>query len=126
MVADLLDVVRRRLPHVVEAWAPVGDDDAAPDELLGVWYWGPSPYAVAASATPGLLTLAPLGGAVRTSRLDLRGPAWVGRGGYFDGEPLVVRRDAAGAVTHLELASFVFTRQPYEPPGVIPGGVEPR
>ena len=33
-------------------------------------------------------------------------------------------RDAAGAVSHLDLASFRFTRLPYDPERDIPGGVD--
>jgi len=36
-----------------------------------------------------------------------------------------VERDAAGAVSHLDLGTFVFTRQPYDPAAPIPGGVDP-
>ena len=44
--------------------------------------------------------------------------------GYYAGEPLVVVRDADGAVSHLDLASFRFTRLPYDPERDIPGGVD--
>ena len=33
-------------------------------------------------------------------------------------------RDADGAVSHLDLASFRFTRLPYDPERDIPGGVD--
>jgi len=34
-------------------------------------------------------------------------------------------RDGGGAVTHLDLGSFVFTRAPYDPAAPVPGGVDP-
>ena len=40
------------------------------------------------------------------------------------GEPPRVVRDAHGAVSHLDLASFRFTREPYDPARDIPGGVD--
>jgi hypothetical protein len=45
--------------------------------------------------------------------------------GYYAGEKLSVVRDGSGAVSHLDLGSFVFTRQPYEPQAPVPGGVDP-
>jgi D-alanyl-D-alanine carboxypeptidase len=46
----------------------------------------------------------------------------VGTGGYQSGEELhVVRRDD-GSVSHLEAATFVLTRTPYDPEAPIPGG----
>jgi hypothetical protein len=45
--------------------------------------------------------------------------------GYFAGERLRVERDAAGAVSHLDLGTCVFTRQPYDPAVPVPGGVDP-
>ena len=44
--------------------------------------------------------------------------------GYYEGEPLVVVRDADGGVSHLDLASFRYTRVPYDPERDIPGGVD--
>jgi hypothetical protein len=48
----------------------------------------------------------------------------MGLDGYYAGEPLRVVRDAGGAVSHLDLASFRFTRLPYDPERDIPGGVD--
>jgi len=50
--------------------------------------------------------------------------SWVGLDGYYEGEPLVVLRDADGGVSHLDLASFRYTRVPYDPERDIPGGVD--
>jgi hypothetical protein len=122
LLDDLLDTVRERHPRIVDDWEPRTEGGPA-DELLGVWYWGPRPYTIAASAQPDVLTLEAVGAPGRGTRLDLRAERWVGWGGYFDGEPLAVRRALDGSVTHLELASFVFTREPYQPAAVIPGGV---
>ena len=53
-----------------------------------------------------------------------RRPAGGLEGGITTGEPLRVVRDAHGAVSHLDLASFRFTREPYDPARDIPGGVD--
>lgn len=50
---------------------------------------------------------------------------WEGLTGYFAGERLQVRRNAAGVVSHLDLGTFVFTRQSYDPAAPVPGGVDP-
>jgi hypothetical protein len=44
------------------------------------------------------------------------------RGGYFDGEAVAIRRHDDETVSHLDLASYVFTRGPCAPIDVIPGG----
>ena len=49
---------------------------------------------------------------------------WEGLDGYHTGEPLRVVRRADGAVSHLDLASFRFTRTPYDPEADVPGGVD--
>ncbi len=59
----------------------------------------------------GLLHLGPLPGrAGRASRFLRRDDgSWVGLDGYYAGETLRIADD------HLDLATFVFTRQPYDP-----------
>ena len=55
----------------------------------------------------------------------LRDGRIVGVAGYHHGETLhVVRRDD-GSVNHLECATFVYTREPYDPDVPIPGGHPP-
>ena len=51
---------------------------------------------------------------------------WIGLNGYFAGETLRFVRDDAGRVSHLDIGSFVFTRQPYDADAPIPGGVDPK
>jgi hypothetical protein len=119
---DLIDTIRRRRPRIVDEWEPRGSGERDVTELVGVWYWGPRPYTVATTQERDVLTLDAVGQPSRHTRLDLRGEQWIGRGGYFDGEPLTVRRRDDGTVSHLELASFVLSRQPYEPVDVIPSG----
>jgi len=50
------------------------------------------------------------------------GDHFVGTSGYLEGEALrVVRRDD-GSASHIEVATFVYTRTPYDPGAPIPGG----
>jgi len=47
----------------------------------------------------------------------------VGLDSYYAGEPLRVERTASGE-PYLDLASFRFTRRPYQPDADVPGGVD--
>lgn len=49
---------------------------------------------------------------------------WKGLDGYYAGETLKVVRRADGEVSHLDLGSFVYTREPYGPGDAVPGGVD--
>ena len=122
--ADLLAIVADREPALPATWVP-----AAPEpELLaltGPWYWGAAPVALRAHGTDEL-AVGGVGGGARGSRFH-RGPdgTWVGLDGYYAGETLRVLRGPDGAVTHLDIGSFVLTREPYAPAGVVPGDVDP-
>lgn len=115
--AALLAEVREREPRVVDAWVPSAPP--VPLDALGPWFWGPMPYVLRA-VPGGLLHLGGLGRPGRTSRFR-PGPdgTWVGLDGYFAGETLRLAGD------HLDLATFVFTRTPYDPAAPVPGGVDP-
>jgi hypothetical protein len=64
-------------------------------------------------------------GAGRASRFrPLAEDTWLGLDGYYAGETLKVGRDADGTPRHLDLATFIFTRIPYDPAAPIPGGVD--
>ena len=64
-------------------------------------------------------------GQARGSRFAPTGDdEWVGLDGYYTGEPLRVVRRPDGTPSHLDLASFRFTRTPYDPDADVPGGVD--
>jgi CubicO group peptidase (beta-lactamase class C family) len=126
LAVGLIDAVDTAEPPLPAEWVPAGPAGREPLELTGVWYWGPAPYAVSLRPDGGLL-LAPVGRFGRASRLrrNPTGGTWTGVDGYFAGETLTPHRRADGGLSHLELASFVFTRAPYAPAGPVPGGVDP-
>jgi hypothetical protein len=71
-----------------------------------------------------MLHLLGLQGAGRESRFRRTGSGWLGLDGYHAGETLrPVVRD--GSVVALDLGSFIYSRQPYDPAAPIPGGVDP-
>ncbi len=123
---DLLSVLREQEPPAVAPWAPspVGKEIL---ELVGPWYWGPSPLVLRAQAD-GALSLEPLDKSVRarSSRFRPLGDGtWAGLDGYYAGETLRVVRRPDRSISHLDLASFVLTRTPYDPEADVPGGVDP-
>ncbi|GAA1433818.1 serine hydrolase domain-containing protein [Microlunatus lacustris] len=125
LTADLLATMAEREPALPRTWVPA----AVPDELLevtGTWYWGPAGFTLSVEGVDRL-RLRPLAGGSRSSRFR-PGPdgTWTGCDAYYAGERLRVVRGADGRVSHLDLATFVLTRQPYAPAEVIPGGLDDR
>ncbi len=122
LVGDLLDLLAAHEPAVGGTWQPrAADVDLA---LLGAWYWGPAPYVLRLQGD-GLLHLGALTHAGqparpgRASRFRRRDDGrWVGLDGYFAGEVMAVSPDL------LVLATFVFTRTPYDPSQPVPGGTD--
>jgi CubicO group peptidase (beta-lactamase class C family) len=125
LIEDLVEIVTKAEPAVPDAWAPLPAVDAGLLALTGPWYWGATPFALKLLDDRGL-ELVTLGSRGRESRFAPLGEGtWTGEDGYYRGETLTVVRDAGGEVTHLDLGSFVLTRQPYAPAEVVPGGVDP-
>ncbi|MFW6600079.1 serine hydrolase domain-containing protein [Propionibacteriaceae bacterium Y2011] len=120
VAAELLDAVVDREPPPVEPWHAAGEPALL--ELVGTWHWGP---AVTTGTVVGEHFVLGTLGQGRGSRFRRVGAdAWVGLDGYHVGEPLRVVRCADGTVSHLDLASFRFTRTPYDPAADVPGGVD--
>ncbi|MFI6106193.1 serine hydrolase domain-containing protein [Streptomyces sp. NPDC051310] len=124
VAADLIRIVAEAEPRIPAPWRPLPEVDPALLALTGPWYWGTYAYGLALVADSGV-ELRPLRGPGRASRFRAGGDGtWTGLDGYFAGETLrVVRRDD-GSVSHLDLGSFVFTREPYAPGDAVPGGVD--
>jgi hypothetical protein len=131
--ADLSRILAEREPLPVTTWVPANppvDTFAA----LGRWFWGTSAFTLRAKGSAELsLEPEPAGG--RSARFVRNAEGdWVGQDGYFHGETLRIRggpdgaADAAGSAppVALDLASFVFTRTPYDPQADVPGGLDPQ
>jgi D-alanyl-D-alanine carboxypeptidase len=118
LARDLLERLEDCEPTLAPPWVPTS---AVPDvvaDALGVWHWGNTAYVAALHGQD--LTMSRDG--VVMHRFEVRGERVVGTVGYHAGETLhVVRRDD-GSVSHLECATFVYTRTPYDPAAPIPGG----
>ncbi len=118
LAAALLDDLEQSEPTVVPAWTATS---SVPDELadaLGVWHWGNTPFVFAMA---GDELVASKDGAEKYRFAVVDGRV-VGTSGYHAGEPLHVVRRPDGAVSHLDIATFIYTRTPYDPDAPIPGG----
>ncbi|CCK28937.1 beta-lactamase [Streptomyces davaonensis JCM 4913] len=124
VAADLVRIVAEAEPRIPEPWRPMAEVDPGVLELAGQWYWGTHAFALRVTAD-GLVSLEPLSGKGRRSRFRANGDGtWTGLEGYYAGEPLRAVRRPDGGVSHLDLGSFVFTRQPYDEGAPVPGGVD--
>jgi hypothetical protein len=125
VAADLVGIVAEAEPRIPEPWRPLPDVDQAVLELAGQWYWGTQGFVLRLTADGGV-SLEPLSGVGRRSRLRSNGDGtWTGLDGYYAGELLKAVRRPDGSVSHLDLGSFVFTREPYDEGAPVPGGVDP-
>jgi D-alanyl-D-alanine carboxypeptidase len=116
LARDLLEELEVREPTLPAAWRATAAVPAALDGVLGVWHWGNTAYVVGLDS--GQLVMTQNGSVAH--RFEFRDDRLVGTSGYHAGETLhVVRRDD-GAVSHLECATFIYTRTPYDPAAPIP------
>jgi CubicO group peptidase (beta-lactamase class C family) len=125
IAADLVRIVAEHEPRLPARWKPLPEVDQALLELTGPWYWGPRAYVLRLLADRAL-ELSPVGGRGRASRFRAEPDGtWTGLDGYYLGETLRVIRGAGGAADHLDLGTFVFTRQPYDPGGPLAARPDP-
>ena len=92
-------------------------------EVLGVWFWGNTGLGL--EWRDDELQVRDLRSGTLEERFRIDGDGFVGVDGYHRGERLRVHRRADGAPGHLEVATFVWTRVPYDPQAPIPGGPAP-
>lgn len=124
VTADLLRIVAENEPRLPDPWRPLPAVDPGLLALTGPWYWGPRSLVlrIAARGDLELVAQADPGHPVRF-RAEADG-TWTGMGGYYLGETLRIVHDDAGEVSHLDIGSFVLTREPYPVDGPVPGGVD--
>jgi D-alanyl-D-alanine carboxypeptidase len=108
LCSELLDVLEESEPTVGPAWRPEAGVPVEYAELLGTWHWGRTPMVF--SHDDGTLVVR-VHGEVEHTFTVMDGRV-IGVSGYHAGEPVVVVRDDNGSVDHLELSTFVLTREP--------------
>lgn len=123
---DMLKLVDDYEPALPAEWRPLREVSEELLALTGQWYWGPTVFVLRLMAG-GWIDLRPASGNGRGSRFRPTGEGtWIGLDGYYAGETLRLHHHEDGAVSHLDLATFIFTRTPYDPKAPIPGGVDTR
>lgn len=110
----LTEVLDREPPSRPPAWRPAADPPPEVAQLCGRWWWMGREYTAGWDAEASELVVAPLAvpGIVPWRFVAEGTDCWRGRSGMNEGEVLQVRRTPEGAVTALDIATFVFTRQP--------------
>ncbi|MHB2023930.1 MAG: serine hydrolase domain-containing protein [Mycobacteriales bacterium] len=108
-------------------WAPPRHASPSTDprvlDLLGTWYWGPGQFRINVTAD-GCLDLRGIPAGRHGSFRPRGDGSYVGEWGYFAGETLQPCWRSDGSLSHLDIASFIFTRSPYDRSAGIPGGVD--
>ena len=104
----------------LEEWVPTEVVPAGVRDLLGLWFWGNS--AVEVRWHNEQLHLRSAARHRLTDVFELGESGIVGTWGYHRGERLRVHRRRDRTVSHLECATFVYTRTPYDPSVPVPGG----
>lgn len=116
--AALLEELEQWEPAMPVAWMP---NETVPPEfadVLGLWHWGARPIVFACEG--GDLVARNRG--VEAWRFGVDAGRIVGTRGYHSGETLHVVRRSDGVVSHLDVGTFILTREPYEAGTPIPGG----
>ena len=121
---QLLQILERHEPTIPAPWRAASSVPAGIVDLLGPWYWGANPHLMRLQAN-GTLRLDTTSGRGRSATFRATDHGWVGLDEYFEGEALVPVRRPDGSISHLDIGTFVFTREPYGPDAPIPGGVDP-
>lgn len=109
LVAAVLDGEPEPAPA---AWRPAPEPPAEVVELCGHWWWMGIGFEASWDAVRGELVLASLRPPRETWKFVRDGGRWRGRDGSIAGEFLTPLRDETGAVTALDIATYVLTRSP--------------
>jgi CubicO group peptidase (beta-lactamase class C family) len=110
----LLSAVLDREPVAVAPWRPGAAPPPEIEPLTGRWWWMGKEFEAAWDAGSRELVIYPVADPVARWRFTPEGTdRWRGRSGMNDGEILTVRRGQRGAVVALDIATFVFTRDPW-------------
>lgn len=118
LVIGLMEELEACEPTLPEPWRPTTEVPAELRGVPGVWHWGNTAIVF---SMEGRRLVARKDGRLLYA-FEVRDGRVVGVSGYHAGEELHVVRRPDGAVGHLEAATFVYTRVPYDPDAPVPGG----
>jgi CubicO group peptidase (beta-lactamase class C family) len=98
-------------PPAPEPWRPAPTPAGEAAELCGRWWWMGREYEMYADGAE--VVMSAIGTPSEPWRFSREGPdRWRGRTGENTGEVLAVLRDGDGDVRELDIATFVFSRDP--------------
>ncbi|MGH3648304.1 MAG: serine hydrolase domain-containing protein [Micromonosporaceae bacterium] len=113
LCGEVIDEVLEREPAPPQPWRPAAPPPEEFAELYGRWWFMGIEFLASYRAEPGELVFWPVLRPEMEWRFALEAPdRWRCHSGANDGELLTVRRDTAGAVTVLDIATFEFSRDP--------------
>jgi hypothetical protein len=109
---EVLTAVLDAEPALPPPWVPAGDPTPAQAELSGRWWWMGREHEIRAEGAELVMTTLGRPG-MPAWRFVLESPdRWRGVAGQNTSELLQVHRAVDGAVTALDVATFVFKRDP--------------
>ncbi len=95
-------------PAAVEPWRPPAAPHGEAAEICGRWWWMGREYSITADGDALLMT-----GPNHRTRFVREAPdRWLGVTGPNEGETLRVERSAEGVAERLDIATFVYSRDP--------------
>jgi CubicO group peptidase (beta-lactamase class C family) len=109
---EVLTTVLDAEPVIPQPWRPSPPPTGETAELCGRWWWMGGEFEVAADGPD--LVMKPVGPSARPPWRFVRESRdrWRGTAGTNTGEVLTVLRDPEGRVVELDIATFVFSRDP--------------
>ncbi len=109
---EVLTTVLDHEPVPVQAWRPAPPAEGEAAELGGRWWWMGREYDVTSDGPA--LVMTPVSGTDKAPWRFVREfrDRWRGTSGMNTGEVLTVLRDPDGTVARLDIATFVFSRDP--------------
>lgn len=115
---DVLDAVLATEPLPPAPWQPAPEAPAEIESLLGRWWWMGREYESTLDHATGELVINSLTRPREAMRFALESAdRWRGVSGDNDGEILQVIRTANGSPELLDIATFLFARDPMGPEG---------
>jgi D-alanyl-D-alanine carboxypeptidase len=118
LATALVEELERCEPTIARPWTPTVTVPPELEDVLGVWHWGNTPIVFAMEGEQ----LVGRKDGEEKYRFRVVDGRVVGVSGYHAGETLHVVRREDGSVSHLDIATFIHTRTPYDPDAPVPGG----
>ena len=118
LATALLEELQDREPALPAPWQPSTPVPRPVVDVLGVWHWGNTPFVFSWERAELVVRRSD----AEAFRVRLVGDRLIGASGYHAGEELKVVRNPDGTINHLDIATFIHTRTPYDPQAPIPGG----